>query len=287
MMRRLLREPLLHFALLGAALFVANGMLAGPVVDNAEIVVTADRIASLSAQFSGTRGGRPPTVDERRGLIATYVREEMLYREGLALGLDRDDPVVRARVRQKADILNSDALAVEPTDAELQAYLDANRQQFDIPGRVSFEQVYFDPARHSESLVIVSARARAALAGGQAAESVGDRTMLPQRMTEVLPTEIQARFGDAFERQLAQVEPNTWHGPVTTPFGAHLVRVSWREPTTRATLPNARDTIAREWTRAHAASVKEQFYRDLARRYTVRIESTPAAGQVAASESGR
>ena len=287
MMRRLLREPLLHFALLGGALFVAYGVLAAPTVDNAEIIVTADRVASLSAQFSGMRGGRQPTDDERRGLIDTYVREEMLYREGLALGLDRDDPVVRARVRQKADILSADALAAEPTDAELQAYLEANQQQFDIPGRISFEQVYFDPAKHAESLDAVNARARAALADGRGADLVGDRTMLPQRMTEVMPGEIQARFGDAFERQLTQVELNRWHGPIATPYGAHLVRVTWREPTTRATLANARNAIVREWTRAHSAKMKEQYYRDLAGRYTVRIESTRPAVHVAVNETGR
>ena len=287
MMRRALREPLLHFALLGGALFVVYGMVARPAVDTTEIIVTTDRIASLTAQFSGMRGGRPPTEDQRRGLIETYVREEMLYREGLALGLDRDDPVVRARVRQKADILSADALAAEPTDAELQAYLEANQQQFDIPGRISFEQVYFDPAKHAESLDTVNARARAALADGRGADLVGDRTMLPQRMTEVMPSEIRARFGDAFERQLTQVELNRWHGPIATPYGAHLVRVTWREPTTRATLANARTTIAREWTRAHSAKMREQYYRDLRKRYTVRIESARPSVHVAVNETGR
>ena len=287
MMRRLIREPLLHFALLGGAMFVAYGLLAEPAADNAEIVVTSDRIASLSAQFSAMRGGRPPTDDELRGLIDTYVRDEMLYREGLALGLDRDDPVVRARVRQKADILSSDALAAEPTDAELQAYLEAHQQDFDIPGRISFEQVYVDPTKHTDSLETVSTRARAALALGRAPEAVGDRTMLPLSMTQVMPTEVRARFGEAFEQQLAQVDLNRWHGPVSTPFGVHLVRVTWRELPTRATLANARDVIAREWSRAHAAKMKEQFYRELGQRYTVRIESTPRLGQIAVNEAGR
>lgn len=287
MMRRLIREPLLHFALLGGAMFVAYGLLAEPAADNAEIVVTSEGIASLSAQFSAMRAGRPPTNDELRGLIDTYVRDEMLYREGLALGLDRDDPVVRARVRQKADILSSDALEAEPTDADLQSYLEAHQQDFDIPGRISFEQVYFDPTKHTDSLETVSTHARAALALGRAPEAVGDRTMLPPSMTQVMPTEVRARFGEAFEQQLAQVDPNRWHGPVSTPFGVHLVRVTWREPPTRATLANARDVIAREWSRTHTAKMKEQFYRDLAQRYIVRIESTPPLGQIAVNEAGR
>jgi len=287
MIRRLIREPLLHFVLLGGAMFAAYGLLTEPAADNAEIVVSSDRIASLSAQFSAMRGGRPPTDDELRGLIDTYVRDEMLYREGLALGLDRDDPVVRARVRQKADILSSDALAAEPTDADLQAYLDAHQQDFDIPGRISFEQVYFDPAKHTDSLETVSTRARAALAGGRTPEAVGDRTMLPQSMTQVMLTEVRARFGEAFEQQLTQIDKEGWQGPLTTPFGAHLVRVTSREPTTRATLENARDVVAREWTRAHTAKMKEQFYRHLAERYTVRIDAVPRLRQIAQNETAR
>src|SRR5262249_37157773 len=112
MTRRIIREPLCHFVLLGAALFAVYGLVATPAVDNAEIVVTSDRIASLTAQFSAARGGRPPTDVELRGMIDAYVRDEMLYREGLALGLDRDDPVVRNRIRQKVDVLSSDALSI-------------------------------------------------------------------------------------------------------------------------------------------------------------------------------
>jgi PPIC-type PPIASE domain len=285
MIRRLIREPLLHFAALGAAIFVAYSLIAVPTPDNSAIVVTADRIASLSAQFSAMHGGRPATDAELRGLIDAYVRDEMLYREGLALGLDRDDPVVRNRVRQKADILSGDAFSAEPTDADLQAYLDAHQREFDIPGRVSFEQVYFDPVRHREPLGEIGAVALKRLAQGESPQTLGDRTMLPSTMTRVMPTEIVARFGEVFEQQLAQITDHNWHGPVVTTYGAHLVRVTWREPPTRATLANARDVVAREWSRAHAAQMKEVFYRTLATRYTVQIESAASIKQVLTAEN--
>lgn len=283
---RLLREPLLHFALLGAGLFLVNGLLAQPV-DTAEIVVSTERVTSLSAQFSAMRGGRLPTDAELRGLVEAYVRDEMLYREGLALGLDRDDPVVRGRIRQKMEILSTDALSVEPTDGELQAYLDAHREEFDIPGRLSFEQVYIDPAKHREPLDSVLTRVRGQLSRGRSPDVVGDRTMLPHSMVQVMPTEVSTRFGEAFETQLGHVGQGGWHGPLATPFGVHLVRVTRREPATRATLTNARDVVLREWTRAHTEMMKERYYRDLATRYTVRHESTPPVEQVAANESAR
>jgi PPIC-type PPIASE domain len=285
MIRKLAREPLLHFAAIGAAIFVAYSLIAVPTVDNSEIVVTADRIASLSAQFSAMHGGRPATEAELRGLIDAYVRDEMLYREGLALGLDRDDPVVRNRVRQKADILSGDAFSAEPTDADLQAYLDAHQRHFDIPGRVSFEQVYFDPARHREPIGEIAANALEGLADGESPQTLGDRTMLPSTMTRVMPTEILARFGEAFEQQLAQITDDHWHGPLVTTYGAHLVRVTWREPPTRATLANAREVLTREWSRAHAAQMKEAFYRTLATRYTVQIESADPVKRIATAEN--
>jgi hypothetical protein len=281
MIRRLLREPLVHFAALGAAIFVLYGLVARPAADNAEILVTTDRITSLDAQFSAMHGGRPPSDAERRGLIDAYVRDEMLYREGLALGLDRDDPVVRNRVRQKAGILSEYALSADPTDADLQAYLEAHQREFDIPGRVSFEQVYFDPAAHREPAGEWTAAALAALSRGASPRTVGDRTMLPSAMTLVLPTEIRARFGDGFEQQLAQIVDDRWHGPVMTTYGAHLVRVIARESPTRATLANARDVVAREWARAATARMKDDFYRTLATRYRVRIESGGAVTEIA------
>jgi hypothetical protein len=281
MIQKLLREPLVHFAALGAAVFIAYGLVAPPAVENSEIIVSADRIASLTAQFSTMYGGRPPTEAERRRLIDAYVRDEMLYREGLALGLDRDDPVVRNRVRQKADILSGDALSAEPTDADLQAYLDAHQREFDIAGRVSFEQVYFDPARHSEPLDELAARGLGQLTRGAPPQTLGDRTMLPFAMTQVMPGEIAARFGEAFEQELTQFVDDRWHGPVVTTYGAHLVRVTGREPPTRATLANARDVLVREWSRAHVERMKEQFYRQLATRYRVRIESTARVEQIA------
>jgi len=274
MMARLVREPFVHFAVLGAAIFIAYRALAPASVNDAEIVVTADRIAALGAQFSGTHNGRPPNDEELRRLVDHHVRDEMLYRDAIALGLDRDDPVVRNRILQKAEILRGDALSVEPDDAELQRYLDAHRDEFDIPARVSFEQIYFDPSKDGDNVDAVVARARRSLAGGAGVEA-SDRSLLPAAMSRVSPGDISAQFGEVFTQALALIHDDAWHGPVVTTFGVHLVRITWRGEPTRATLDNARVVIAREWTRAHAEDMKEQFYRELATRYTVRVD--PAA----------
>ena len=274
MIRRLLREPLLHFALLGAAIFGAYRLIAPPVSDASEIVITADRIASITAQFSASHGGRPPHEEELRAAVDAYVRDEMLYREGLALGLDRDDPVVRNRIRQKADLLSEDALTSEPSDRDLEAYLAAHQAEFDIPGRVSFQQIYIDPGRHrGDDLTMVVTSVRQALTQGTQPGTLGDRTLLPATMTEALPHDIEAAFGNDFARQLAAIDGDGWQGPLITSYGLHLVRITYRGEPTRATLADARDVVAREWSRAQTAKLKEQFYQMLAGRYTVRVEA--------------
>ena len=274
MIRRLLREPLLHFALLGAVIFGAYRLIAPPVSDASEIVITADRIASITAQFSASHGGRPPHEEELHAAVDAYLRDEMLYREGLALGLDRDDPVVRNRIRQKADLLSEDALASEPSDRDLEAYLAAHQAEFDIPGRVSFQQIYIDPgSRGDDALTMVVTAIRQALTLGKHPGTLGDRTLLPATMTDALPHHIEAAFGNDFAKQLAAIDSDGWHGPLMTSYGLHLVRITHRGEPTQATLADARDVVAREWSRAQTAKRKEQFYQMLAERYTVRVEA--------------
>ena len=189
---RLIREPLLHFAVLGAALFAAYALVRPASSDASAIVVSSDRIAAIVAQFRGT-WQRSPSREELDALIESFVREEVFYREGLALGLDRDDLVVRNRVKQKMELLGEDAMAAEPSEADLQKYLDEHREVFAIPAALSFEQVYFDPDRHGDRLEQDVRQSLAALRAGRDAVPYGDRTLLPPRMERALPAGHQGR----------------------------------------------------------------------------------------------
>ena len=280
--RRLIREPLLHFAVLGAALFAAYTLFRPASSDSSAIVVSGDRIAAIVARFRGT-WQRPPSREELDALIDSYVREEVFYREGLALGLDRDDLVVRNRVKQKMEVLGEDAMAAEPSEADLQKYLDEHREVFAIPAALSFEQVYFDPDRHGDQLERDVRQSLAALRAGRDAVTFGDRTLLPPRMERALPPDIKGVFGDAFEKAVRDMPPGTWSGPMRSSFGYHLVRVIWKGEPVVPTLADAHDVVLREWTRAHTVDAREQLYRSLRKRYTVTI----APAQVAAIAGGR
>jgi len=152
-MKRILREPLLHFLLLGAVLFAAYGVLSGSGASElGRIVVMQGKIDNLQASFSRV-WQRPASQAELDGLVQDYIREEVLAREAMALGLDKDDTVIRRRLRQKMEFISDDISAqAQPTDAELSAYLQAHPDSFRVEQRFTFSQVYLNPEKHGQNL---------------------------------------------------------------------------------------------------------------------------------------
>lgn len=239
-----------------------------------EIVVDAGRVASLSAQFQ-TVWQRPPTATELDGLIQSFVREEIYYREGLALGLDRDDPIVRRRIGQKLAFV-ADGLAPEaPSDAELKTWLDAHAADYAQGPRYTLRQVFFDPARHAGSLDRDVAAARAGLAQGR--DGFGDATLLPPALANASPAEVERTFGSEFAATLARLPTGAWQGPVRSGYGEHLVIVDAFVPARTPALDEVRAQVERDFVRARAEQLGEAFYQKLRARYTVRIEAGPAA----------
>jgi PPIC-type PPIASE domain len=271
-MRRLLREPLLHFAVLSAALFVAYALIRRDDPQTTEIVVSGDQFAAIEAQFRAT-WQRPPTETEMQALVENHIRDEILFREGLAMGLDRDDLVIRNRVKQKMEFVGEDTLVPEPTEADLAAYFEQHRAGFEIPAAVSFEQVFFDPERRGVGLDAGVAGALEALTRGHSASGMGDRTLLASRMERAMSADVSAAFGAEFTTAIGTVPVGVWQGPVRSSFGLHLVRVSWRGAATVPTLADARDVVTREWTRARTLEARRTFYESLRARYTVRVET--------------
>jgi hypothetical protein len=272
--RRLLKEPLFHFLLLGAAIFVAYSLVAVPGRAPGTIVVTAERVKHLEAGFERL-WQRPPTDAERKGLIDDWVREEIATREALALGLDKDDPVIRRRLRQKLEFVSEDAgSAAEPTDAELEAYLRAHAGAFSEGPRVTFRQVYLDPSRHGDRLARDAAQLLARLRQNDSAAtpSLGDATLLPARLDDAPATDIAKQFGETFATALVALAPGSWQGPVESTYGVHLVRVDRRSAARAPELADVKDAVRREWTNARRLEATERLYQDLLERYTVRVE---------------
>ena len=284
-MRTFLREPLVHFLALGAIVFVLFGSNAGsgtPV--DGKIIVNAGRVEQLVAGFTRT-WQRPPSQQERDALVEDFIREEVFYREALAIGLDKDDTIVRRRMRQKLEFLTEDAsIARRPTDQELQRWLDAHPERFRVGPSIAFSQVYFNPGRPGDNAFKAASRALGQLRAAQPDSAVldaGDATMLPPGLPLSGIEEVASVFGDRFARQIAQLPVNQWAGPVESGYGWHLVYVSKRSEGASRPLGEVREAVQQAWTASEHARTVEASYQKLRARYVVQVDTAVPAVQAA------
>ncbi len=296
---RFLKEPLIQFLLIGACIYGAYGLFAPPEEADLDsiVLVDANRINGFAAQWQA-RWNRPPTRQELDGVINTYVREEILYRQAVAMGLAEDDAVFRRRMAQRLEFLTSDlAKVVEPDEAELQRYFQDNIGQFSAPDQISFIQVFFDPdARGDATLddanaVLVTLR-EAGVPDPQTLQA-GDRFMLPNYFESVSELEVRKRLGGGFAEPLMALEPGAWQGPQLSGFGVHLVYVFEHLQAPAPVLAEVREAVLESWQQEQMETFNKQFYQGLKQRYEVVIEDDALAagsilqvGQGAANGSG-
>jgi hypothetical protein len=277
-LRRLLREPLLHFLLIGVALFAAYNRVSPAGAGVARIVVTQGVVDDLVTQHLAARG-RAPSATELGHLIDAWVREEILYREGVTLGLDRDDIVVKRRVRQKLEVMaEEDASTAAPTDADLNAYLAAHPDRFVQPAVLTFEQIFVGHATAGPEVRLTVARVRNAVQRGDDLDRLGKSSLLPQRMTQV-PADLVARdFGTAFAEALEYAPIGTWTGPIEGSYGSHFARVTARTPSRVPRLDDVRDQVVREWENERRQRARDEGYAKMRGKYEIEIEASGPEG---------
>lgn len=274
---KITREPLFHFLLLGVAIFVVYGVVTQHKTDKpGQIVVTQGTIDNLTTGFTRT-WQRPPTEDELQGLVRDHIREEAAYREALALGLDRDDMIVRRRLQQKLEFLSDDpATRTEPTDAELQSFLQAHSDSFRTEPLFTFHQIYFNPQLRGAHLNGDAARALGDLQ--RAASRVhdgdlGDPFLLQQSFNNVPLSDLKKTFGEQFAAALSALPVGTWQGPIGSGYGAHLVYVVRHIASRLPALAEVQDQVRREWLDAKRRQATDKFYETILSRYSVRIQA--------------
>lgn len=254
------REPLVHFLAAGAAIWVVLAWQGEPVDPASRtIAVTREDRARLALQWEQTLQ-RPPTDAELDALTEQFVREEVLYREALRLGLDRDDAVLRKRLAGKMDYLAASmAETATASDATLQDWLRQHPERFAPEVRYSFDQRWF--ATHEA--------AQRAMGG---AEPTGEAISLPPALEQTRRREVEERFGEAFRAALDQAPVgNAWHGPVASGFGWHVVRLRARNAGRVPPLAEIRDRVEADWRSATMATRKDEAYRVLRESYRVTI----------------
>lgn len=280
-MKRFIREPFIHFLLLGAAIFIANRLVSGRA-DNqpGKIVITQGQIMSMVIGFSRT-WQRPPTHEELEGLIRDRVREEVYYREALAMGLDRDDTIIRRRLQQKLEFVTDNvATPAEPTDTELAEYLKTHADVFRIDRRFTFSQVFLDPSKHGDHLVedITQLLTQLRRHGRDTdLSSLGDPFLLEHRVEAAPTTEVAKQFGDKFAAKLGDFPAGQWCGPLESGYGVHLVLVEERSEERLPELAEVREVVRREWTNARRLESNEKFFESLLKHYQVVVEKIDPA----------
>lgn len=274
-MRKLFREPLLHFVSIGLALFLLFNVVSGAKGGaDRRVVINDATIANIVQQYQAA-WKRPLTPTELQGLIDSYEREEILFREGVAMGLDRDDPIVRRRVQQKIGVIAEESAArAAPVDAELEVYLAKHAERYVRPAVIGFDQVVFKPARHGSSLDADVVAALVRLRAGAAPDAMGDSSLLPPS-TAGMPAEALARdYGDDFATSAIALPVGAWSGPVASNYGVHLVRINSRTPGRPATLAEVRTAVERDWENDRRARASEDYYKGARQKYTVVIDAS-------------
>ena len=274
-MRKLIKEPLVHFLALGAVLF-GIGILRGDAAEPSanRITITPGVTERFFEAFRRT-WQRPPTEDEFRGLVEDYLKEEVLYREALAMGLDRDDQIIRRRMRQKLEFLTADLVeSIEPSDEELQAYLDANPAPYRQETTVSFAQIYVRVQRDVEQ---EKDRARSILADLRARptadpQQMGDAFMHPATHRDMRERDVVSVFGEEFTAQVIELPVGEWSAPVTSAFGLHVVRLDALVPGRRSELHEVRAAVYRDLVSKRTREAEQLYFEGLLSQYTVTME---------------
>jgi peptidyl-prolyl cis-trans isomerase C len=282
-LRRVLREPLVHFIALGAVLFAAYAALDGgstPAPTSNQIELTVGDLRQLEIAFA-SQWQRPPTADEMVGLVESRVREEILYREALALGLDKDDTIVKRRMAQKMEFLAEDvADAREPTPGELEAWFDQHTDQFAEPARVTFRHLYFSPDRRGAGAHDDAVRALEKLGGtpedSPATKPLGDPFMFPDYLADRSSEQVAKDFGPSFARALFALPPGSWQGPIESGYGWHLIFLETSTPGRVPAFEEVEPEVRTSWNAEQHAQAWSRAYEKMRAKYQLVLPAPPA-----------
>jgi hypothetical protein len=290
--RRWVREPLVQFLAIGLLLFVVFAWFGDSGPNSNHIVVTQGQIDALAARFVGI-WRRPPNEQEMKSMVDDFVREEMATREAMRIGLDRDDVIIRRRLRQKLEFLVEDTSnASPPTDAELQAYLDQHPDKFRAEPQVAFRQVFLNPTRHHDAIAHDAKVLLARLSASDAAaeiKTLGDPLMLPSEMPLSSRSDVSRLFGNGFADEVLKLESGRWSGPIESAYGLHLVFASERTEGRLPSLAQIRPLVEEDVLSERRDREIDAMYNHLLERYhvTVKTQANAAVAQASSVPAGK
>ena len=290
---KILREPLLHFFLIGAAIYAAYAFYGAPdqaaMDDDRRIVVDEEKVEGFIASWQA-RMYRPPTQEELNGLIERYIRESIYYQEAVAMGLNQGDPVTRRRMAQKLEFLTKDVAALnQPADGELERFFEQNADRYKSPDLITFTHIFLDPDKRGDATLDdankLLADLQASGATSTATAEKGDLSMLPNDFFRQPELQVSKSFGSGFAARVMALEPGRWHGPVLSGYGTHLVYVFELEDAPVPAFEQVKDRVLQDWQDRQQEIVDEEFYKALKRKYEIVVEGVPSlSGSLGAAD---
>lgn len=279
---KLLKEPLFHFILVGVLLFIAFRLTHPPASDQPDQIMVADSLIELLGTKFARTWQRPPDEKELIGLVREYVRDEVAYREALKLGLDRDDSIVRRRMRQKLEFLYEDTVnAQEANDEDLKGFLQENRNDYAFDPEFALLQIYINPDYHERPDAKVDQlleELRGLDARPADPSAYGDSLMLPAELGLSPLWQIKRSFGENFSDALVGLEPGAWEGPIVSGYGLHIIYILEKRAGRDAELDEVRDSVLRDWTMRRKTESLDLLYREMTDRYEIVFEDEELAG---------
>jgi hypothetical protein len=273
-MLTIIKEPLLHFAIAGSLLFALFSYLNPPTSSAEKIVVSQQKIQQLTTIFS-KKWYRPANATELKELIDDYILEEVYYREALAMQMDKNDTVIRRRLRQKMEFLMIDVnQSINPSDAQLQTFLDRHRSDFEQDARYSFKQIYINPSQHADITTTI-ANITSQLSLGQTV--TGDMTMLPKTFTDSSTKQVNTTLGETFVTELSKVSIEKWQGPIRSSYGLHWVYLQQYQVARQPKLKEVYAEVKREWHYALQQRTRTDINQKLLKKYPVQIDFPESA----------
>ena len=275
------KEPLLHFMVLGALIFALYSFVGPDQPDDDEIVVTRGKQEHLVTAFTRT-WQRPPSQVEFTNIVDDWIREEIAYREGLRMGLDTDDTIIRRRLRQKLEVLAEDIVSMaEPSEELLRQYLDENRTTYTRESQYTLRQVYFNVDERGAAAEQDAAQALLLLETDDALtnpEDLGDRISLPHRFVNKREYELAGSLGGDFVDSLKDLETGKWQGPILSGYGLHLVFIEEFTPGTPLTFEEAERDVRRDWANEQRVKAIDSLYEELRKQYEITVDPMTLGG---------
>jgi hypothetical protein len=291
-LKKLIREPLVHFLLIGAGLFLFFGWRGNSVsvasrqagAQPSQIVINLAAIDQMKAQFEKT-WQRTPTPEEEKSFVEDLVRNEIYYREALAIGLDRDDEVLKRRLRQKMEFIFEDIGSItEPKDDELKAFMNKNQEKYLLDPQIAFSQVYVNSNKRGKTAVADARQILVDLNKGVSPDTVGDAAMLVPDVRLSPLWDIKKQFGDEFGNSLLDLTLGVWEGPIKSGYGLHLVLVKKRLGGRLPDLKEVRDSVKRDCMIEKQKELRDVAYAKIRERYVVTVEKSKPASIAATGD---